>query len=98
MVSTTLAFLHVNLPIFVSLPTLPLNRINMDKCKNKLGNLLLHSCKGNSIFIVNGRVGNDTNIGRFTCRNANVVDYNITSPELLKLLFDFDILESSVLL
>jgi hypothetical protein len=36
------------------------------------------------MFIVNGRVGNDKNIGRFTCRNASVVDYCITSPELLK--------------
>jgi hypothetical protein len=32
-----------------------------------------------------------------TCRNASVVDYCITSPELLKLFFDFDILESSKL-
>jgi hypothetical protein len=64
----------------------------MDKSKNKLGNLLLNFCKGNSMSIVNGRVGNDKNIGRFTCRNASVVDYCITSPELLKLFFDFDIL------
>jgi hypothetical protein len=77
---------------------LDVNRISMDKSKIKLGNLLLHFCKGNSIFIVNGRVGNDKNIGRFTCRNASVVDYCITSPELLKLFFDFDILESSKLL
>ena len=76
---------------------MPLNRISMDKSKNKFGNLLLNFCKGNSMFIVNGRVGNDKNIGRFTCRNASVVDYCITSPELLKLFFDFDILESSKL-
>ena len=49
------------------------------------------------MFIVNGRVGNNKNIGRFTCRNAGVVDSCITSPELLKLFFDFDILESSKL-
>ena len=49
------------------------------------------------MFIVNGRVGNNKNIGRFTCRNASIVDYCITSPELLKLFFDFDILESSKL-
>ena len=76
---------------------MPLNRISMDKSKNKFGNLLLIFSKGNSMFIVNGRVGNDKNIGRFTCRNASVVDYCITSPELLKLFFDFDILESSKL-
>ena len=69
----------------------------MDTSKNKFGNLLLNFCKGNSMFIVNGRVGNDNNIGRFTCRNASVVDYCITSTELLKLFFDFDILESSKL-
>ena len=66
---------------------MPLNRISMDKFKNKLGILLLIFCKGNSMFIVNGRVGNDKNIGRFTCRNASVVDYCITSPELLKNIF-----------
>ena len=76
---------------------MPLNRISMDKSKNKFDNLLLNFCKGNSMFIVNGRVGNDKNIGRFTCRNASVVNYCITSPELLKLLFDFDILESNKL-
>ena len=37
------------------------------------------------------------NIGRFTCRNASVVNYCITSPELLKVFFDFDILESNKL-
>jgi hypothetical protein len=49
--------------------------------KNKFDNLLLNFCKGNSMFTVNGRVGNNTNIGRFTCRNASVVDYCITSPD-----------------
>jgi hypothetical protein len=49
------------------------------------------------MFAVNGRVGNDKNIGRFTCRNASIVDYCMTSPGLLKLFFDFDILESSKL-
>jgi hypothetical protein len=39
------------------------------------------------MLIVNGRVSNDTNIGRFTCRNASVVDYCITSPELLNYLY-----------
>ena len=32
---------------------MPLNRISMDKSKNKFGNLLLNFCKGNSMFIVN---------------------------------------------
>ena len=59
----------------------------VDHFTNVLNNLkmpLNRICKGNSMFIVNGRVGNDTNIGRFTCRNASVVDYCIACPELLK--------------
>ena len=63
---------------------MPLSRISINKSKNTFGNLLLNFCKGNSMFIVNGRVGNNKNIGRFTCRNASVVDYCITSPKLLK--------------
>ena len=59
--------------------------------------MLLEFCKGNSLFIVNGRVGKDKNIGRFTCRNASVVDYCISSPYLLKSFKDFDILDSSKL-
>ena len=39
--------------------------------------MLLELCKDNSLCIVNGRVGKDTNIGGFTCRNACVVDYCI---------------------
>ena len=31
----------------------------MDKSKNKFGNLLLNFCQGNSMFLINGRVGND---------------------------------------
>ena len=70
---------------------MPLNRISINKSKNTFGNLLLNFCKGNSMFIVNGRVGNNKNIGRFTCRNASIVDYCMTSPGLLKLFFDFEI-------
>ena len=59
--------------------------------------MLLEFCKGNSLFIVNGRVGKDKNIGRFTCRNASVVDYCISSPYFFKSFKDFDILDSSKL-
>ena len=60
--------------------------------------MLLNFCKGNGVFILNGRMGNDVNIGRFTCRNASVVDYCISSPELLKSIKNFEILDSSKLL
>jgi hypothetical protein len=69
----------------------------MDMIRNRYGNMLLEFCKGNSLFIVNGRVGKDKNIGKLTCRNASVVDYCISSPYLLKSFKDFDILDSSKL-
>jgi len=39
------------------------------------------------------RVGNDKNVGRFTCRNAIVVDYSISSPRFLKSVKNFEILK-----
>lgn len=72
-------------------------RVNMDKTKNRYGNFLLNFCKGNCFFILNGRVGNDKNIGKLTCRNASVVDYCICSPELLFSIYDFDVLDTSKL-
>ncbi|VDI28266.1 Hypothetical predicted protein [Mytilus galloprovincialis] len=76
----------------------PIKRVNMDKGKNRYGNMLLNFCKGNGVFILNGRMGRDQNIGRFTCRNASVVDYCISSPGLLKSFKDFEVLDSSKLL
>ena len=51
---------------------LPLKRNNVDKGKNPYGNLLLNLCRGNDLFIVNGRIG-DNKEGNLTCRNASVV-------------------------
>jgi hypothetical protein len=55
---------------------LPLKRNNVDKGKNPYGNRLLNSCRGNDLFIVNERIG-DNKEGNLTCRNASVVDYTI---------------------
>ncbi|VDI64497.1 Hypothetical predicted protein [Mytilus galloprovincialis] len=78
--------------------SIPTKRESMDKGKNRYGNMLLNFCKGNGVFILNGRLGRDQNIGRFTCRNASVVDYCISTPELLKTFKDFEVLDSSKLL
>jgi hypothetical protein len=48
--------------VFESL-SLPVERSSMDMIRNRYGNMLLEFCKGNSLFIVNGRVGQDNNIG-----------------------------------
>jgi hypothetical protein len=50
------------------------------KVKKTYGNLLLNLCKGNDLFIVNGRIG-DNKEGNLTCRKASVVDYTICSSK-----------------
>jgi hypothetical protein len=42
-------------------------RINKDSDKNHYGSRLLDLCKGNDLFIINGRIGNDKGIGKLTC-------------------------------
>ena len=73
---------------------LPLKRNNVDKGKNPYGNLLLYLCRGNDLFIVNGRIG-DNKEGNLTCRNASVVDYTICNSEFLKNIVNMSILDFS---
>ena len=49
------------------------------------------------LFKLNGRAGNDKNVGKLTCRNASVVDCCICSPELLLSVHNFDVLDMSKL-
>jgi hypothetical protein len=45
-------------------------RKSMDAGKNRSGNVLLELCRGNNLFIVNGRIADDyLESGRLTCRN-----------------------------
>jgi hypothetical protein len=74
--------------IFLTDSNLPLNRKNIDKGKNKFGKLLINLCKGQNLFIMNGRVGNDSNIGELTCRNASAVYYFICSQNFIKCIDD----------
>ncbi|CAG2185947.1 unnamed protein product [Mytilus edulis] len=78
---------------------LNINRLrkSMDHKKNNFGNLLLEFCKNNNMFILNGRMCEDKGLGSFTCKNTSVVDYNIASPNFLKLVQNFSVLNSSVL-
>jgi hypothetical protein len=62
---------------------LPLKRNNVDKGKKTYGNLFLNLCRGNDLFIVNGRIG-DNKEGYLTCRNASIVDYTICNSEFKK--------------
>ena len=82
-----------------TLDELNINRLrkSMDHKKNNFGNLLLEFCKNNNMFILNGRMCEDKGLGSFTCKNTSVVDYNIASPNFLKLVQNFSVLNSSVL-
>jgi hypothetical protein len=81
-----------NLDIF----GIPRRRTSKDKGKNRYGNFLLDFCKGNNVFIMNGRLGKDQ-IGNLTCRNASVVDFCLSNVHFLERLVDFEILEFSTL-
>ena len=56
---------------------LPIERNSQDKKKNNFGNFLIDFCKGNNLFICNGRFGETSCL--FTCKEASVVDYVIVS-------------------
>ena len=88
-------YLLENYISFLTDSNLPLNRKNIDKGKNNFGKLLINLCKGQNLFIMNGRVGNDSNIGELTCRNASAVDYFICSPNFIKCIDDLTVLDFS---
>lgn len=70
------------------------NRYSNDKVTNLNGNLLLELCKSFDLRILNGRFGDDKNVGDFTCHTSqgkSVVDYIITSDCLLPHVIDFKV-------
>ena len=44
------------------------------------------------MFIVNGRMGKDAQVGRPTCKNVSVVDYFICTPRLFSTIVNWNIL------
>lgn len=55
--------------------SIPRNRKSMDKHTNNNGFKLLDICKNNNLFILNGRLDNDMDVGKFSFRNTSVIDY-----------------------
>ena len=88
-------YLLENITSFLTNSNLPPNRKNMDKGKNNFGKLLINFCKEQYLFIMNGRVGRDSNISELTCRNASAVDYFICSPNFIKCIDDLTVLDFS---
>ena len=69
------------------------NRISKDKNTNTMGHELLEFCKTCLLFIANGRLGTDRNIGQFTCKDASVVDYALVSYNMFDDVLDFNVFE-----
>ncbi|CAG2212026.1 unnamed protein product [Mytilus edulis] len=86
----------VNMVCELNEKNLTRKRNNKDKCKNRFGNQLLDFCKGNNLFIMNGRTTKDRE-GKLTCRNASVVDYCISNVSFLQNFLNFEILDFSSL-
>ena len=43
---------------------------------------LLNMCKTHNLQILNGRVGKDEGVGKYTTKNESVIDYAIAPPDL----------------
>ena len=75
---------------------IPRKRNNIDKGKNRYGNQLLELCKGNNLFILNGRIGSDRD-GNLTCRKSSTVDYCLSNVNFMKNFKDLKIIDFSSL-
>ena len=70
-----------------------LPRKSRDKEVTVFGRRLIEFCKIYSIYIANGRIGNDKNIGNFTCiglQGCSVIDYLMMSADLFNKTVNFD--------
>ena len=66
-----------------------IHRSNCDKLVNTNGRLLLDMCKTTEMSIVNGRVGDDKEIGAFTCHTHNgksLIEYFLINSSALSLI------------
>ena len=60
---------------------------------NNYGAKLIEMCKRCAMFIANGRLFKDQNIGRMTCKESSLVDYLILAPKTFKIITEFEILD-----
>ena len=72
-------------------------RPSMDKGINQYGRRFLDLCKTNTLYIVNGRIGEDRYHGRVRCKGNSTVDHMIASPQLFTRILQFQIDELSPL-
>ncbi|XP_053395382.1 uncharacterized protein LOC123523921 isoform X1 [Mercenaria mercenaria] len=77
-----------------------LPRKNMDKKVNEQGKFLLEFCKSTGLRILNGRMGLDKNIGKYTCINSqgsSTIDYVLCRDSLWECINSFEIMEPNIL-
>ena len=68
-------------------------RASQDNNTNNLGFKLIDFCKMTGLVIANGRVGDDTGVGKCTCKDKSVVDYCILSKDLFSKVKYFSVME-----
>ena len=76
---------------------IPLIRKSADLTTNNYGHQLIDFCKNNYLFILNGRLENDTDVPKTTCKDRSLIDYFISSPECIGYICDFQVNEFSSL-
>ena len=83
---------HVNFPYTDEALNLT-SRANKDpRNVNNHGRKILDLCLGTGVCIVNGRAGQDSQVGEFTClygENPSTIDYMLSDPELFTVFNDF---------
>jgi hypothetical protein len=70
----------------------PINRTSQDNTVNKHCERFLELCKNLGIFIMNGRMFLDKDVGCNTCDGKSVVDYVVCSPEVFRCCSDFEVI------
>lgn len=73
-------------------------RVSCDEKTNNNGYKLIEICINNNLFILNGRFGNDSTEGRLTFRDQSLIDYTICSFNCLKLLLEFEVIDTDLLI
>ena len=66
----------------------------MDSRTNAHGLILLDICRNNDLFMLNGRLGNDRDVGKLTFRDMSLTDYTIASANCFKLINSFSVEET----
>ena len=74
-----------------------LYRESKDTKTNARGYTLIDICRSNDLFILNGRYGEDKNVGQFTLRDKSVIDYVMATAQCFHLLHNFSITDTDSL-